>query len=81
MAKALAEVPVGFAGAGSASNGKKLFTAEEVAEIVAAAGGEEMKAVLKRVTAEALEQGAFGAPWLWVTSEKGKAEPFFGSDR
>ncbi len=81
MAKALAEVPAGFAGAGSASGGEKLFTAGEVAEIVAAAGGEEMKAVLKRVTAEALEKGAFGAPWLWVTPEGGKAEPFFGSDR
>ncbi|KAF7355355.1 Glutathione S-transferase kappa [Mycena sanguinolenta] len=31
--------------------------------------------------AEVLDQGAFGAPWLWVRDATGKEEPFFGSDR
>jgi glutathione S-transferase kappa 1 len=40
-----------------------------------------MKDLLTATTQEALDRGAFGAPWLWVTNEEGKSEPFFGSDR
>ena len=32
-------------------------------------------------TQKVLDQGAFGAPWMWVRNEEGKEEPFFGSDR
>lgn len=46
-----------------------------------AAGTKEVKELLTRATGEALERGAFGAPWLWVTNGEGRAEPFFGSDR
>lgn len=91
VARALADVPAGFAGPSpSPSPGsktavdgkKKLFTAEQVRAIVAAATeGEEMKSALKRVTQEALDKGAFGAPWLWVSDGNGGEEPFFGSDR
>ncbi|KAK3296115.1 thioredoxin-like protein [Chaetomium fimeti] len=58
-----------------------LFTEGEVDEVLAAAGTEEMKGLLKKTTQEALEKGAFGAPWLWVRDGRGREEPFFGSDR
>ncbi|KAH6850330.1 thioredoxin-like protein [Chaetomium sp. MPI-CAGE-AT-0009] len=58
-----------------------LFTEGEVEEVLAAAGTEEMKGLLKATTQEALEKGAFGAPWLWVRDGRGREEPFFGSDR
>lgn len=41
----------------------------------------EWKDRLTGNTKEALDQGAFGAPWMWVTNAKGVSEPFFGSDR
>lgn len=59
--------------------GKKLFTEEEVEKILKARGG--MKDVLMATTQRAVDQGAFGAPWIWVTNAKGEQEPFFGSDR
>jgi 2-hydroxychromene-2-carboxylate isomerase len=80
VAAALRAAPEGFAGAG-AGKGGLLFTGEEVKRILQAAGTEEMKGVLKATTQEALGKGAFGAPWLWVSDGRGRAEPFFGSDR
>jgi 2-hydroxychromene-2-carboxylate isomerase len=75
-------VPHGFDGPGAGTtNGKPLFTADEVQAIMRAAGSEEMKAVLKGTTQEALDRGAFGAPWLWVSADGKEGEPFFGSDR
>ncbi|KAH6624447.1 thioredoxin-like protein [Chaetomium sp. MPI-SDFR-AT-0129] len=71
----------GVEGDGNGKGGKKLFGEGQVREIVEAAGTEEMKGVLKRTTQEALDKGAFGAPWLWVVNGKGEGEPFFGSDR
>lgn len=59
--------------------GKKLFTQEDVKKIME--GRKEMKDKVKDMTAEAVEKGAFGAPWLWVTNDEGKGEAFFGSDR
>jgi 2-hydroxychromene-2-carboxylate isomerase len=41
----------------------------------------EIKDLLSSVTKEALDKGAFGAPWFWVTNDVGASEPFFGSDR
>ena len=41
----------------------------------------EWKDKLTANTKEALDQGAFGAPWMWVTNGMGVSEPFFGSDR
>ncbi|KAK0621189.1 thioredoxin-like protein [Bombardia bombarda] len=79
VAKALSEVSVGFDG--NSSKGTPLFTAQEVQTIMQAASSAEYKDLLKATTQEALERGAFGAPWLWVTNEAGVAEPFFGSDR
>ena len=82
----LAEAPVGFSateqGSGAVSDaGKRLFSAKEVKQILDNAEGQEMRDVLKQTTAKALELGAFGAPWMWVTDSAGRAEPFFGSDR
>lgn len=64
-------------------DGNKKFSADECAAILEAAQAREAKDALARATGEALERGAFGAPWLWVTPDGGdkKAEPFFGSDR
>lgn len=39
-----------------------------------------VKDTLKKATEEAIEQGAFGAPWIVVHTAKGP-EVFFGSDR
>ncbi|KAK3904378.1 glutathione S-transferase kappa 1 [Staphylotrichum tortipilum] len=79
VAAALASMPRNFTGAGTGEG--RMFTDEQIKAIVEAAGGAEMKDVLKKVTGEALGRGAFGAPWLWVTNGEGQGEPFFGSDR
>lgn len=60
-------------------SGKKLFTDEDVRAIME--GREGMKEKVKKETSDAVGKGAFGAPWLWVTNDEGKSEPFFGSDR
>lgn len=62
-----------------AKSGKKLFSAQDVEKIVT--GRAEMKSALSDATQKALDRGAFGAPWFWVTNRDGKSEPFFGSDR
>lgn len=82
LAKALAEARVGFKGAGSP--GKEtplLFSREEVERIMQATSSKEIKDLLTATTKEALDHGAFGAPWFWVTNAAGASEPFFGSDR
>ncbi|KAK3357581.1 thioredoxin-like protein [Lasiosphaeria hispida] len=81
VAKALSEAPVGFKGEEVKAGAERLFNGEEVKAIMAAAASQEVKDVLKATTQEALERGAFGAPWLWVTNSAGEAQPFFGSDR
>src|ERR1700745_3093189 len=57
------------------------YTGEEIRSILAAASSPEYKQALTNKTQEALDKGAFGAPWFWVRNKKGKEEPFFGSDR
>ncbi|KAI6783856.1 Dihydrofolate reductase-like protein [Emericellopsis cladophorae] len=59
--------------------GNRVFTQDDVERIMK--GREEMKERLKNTTQKAVELGAFGAPWLWVTNDSGKSQPFFGSDR
>lgn len=83
LAEALSELPVGFNGIEDSADtaGDKAFSTNEVKDILRAAASQDMKDVLKRSTQEALDQGAFGAPWLWVTNVGGEGEPFFGSDR
>ncbi|KAF5692510.1 glutathione S-transferase [Fusarium denticulatum] len=60
-------------------SGKKLFSDEDVEKIMN--GRESMKERVKDLTGEAVQKGAFGAPWLIVTRDDGKSEAFFGSDR
>ncbi|KAK1756165.1 glutathione S-transferase kappa 1 [Echria macrotheca] len=81
LIKALSEVSVGFKGHDGNGSKTKLFSADEVKAIMAGAGSQEMKDALKAATQQALEHGAFGAPWFWANNDKGKSEPFFGSDR
>lgn len=60
----------------------KVFDKKEAEEIIKAAQTPEIKQTLNDVTKHAVEKlGAFGCPWFWVHDGKGKAEPFFGSDR
>jgi 2-hydroxychromene-2-carboxylate isomerase len=75
LTKALCDVPAG------PESDARLFTLEEVEAVIQAAGTKEMKDLLRDKTQEALDHGAFGAPWLWVTNAAGVSEPFFGSDR
>ncbi|KAJ4423976.1 hypothetical protein N0V82_001405 [Gnomoniopsis sp. IMI 355080] len=62
-----------------AESGK--FSSTECEAIMAAATTQEIKDSLTGATQEALDRGAFGAPWLWATNGEGTGEPFFGSDR
>ncbi|KAG9257303.1 thioredoxin-like protein [Emericellopsis atlantica] len=73
LAQVLSEVTDG------GEQGNKVFTQDDVERIMK--GREEMKDRLKETTQRAVELGAFGAPWLWVTNDNGKSQPFFGSDR
>ncbi|TGO57230.1 hypothetical protein BOTNAR_0206g00120 [Botryotinia narcissicola] len=57
------------------------FDEKEVEEILQKATEKEWKDKLLANTKDALEKGAFGAPWMWVRNAEGKEEPFFGSDR
>ncbi|KAF7557027.1 hypothetical protein G7046_g6141 [Stylonectria norvegica] len=65
--------------AATTDDGERLFGDEEVRTIME--GREGMKERLKEVTGEAVERGAFGAPWLWVVDVEGRTGAFFGSDR
>jgi glutathione S-transferase kappa 1 len=58
-----------------------LFSDEQIKEIMQKATEKEWKDKLLANTQKALDLGAFGAPWLWVTNGQGISEPFFGSDR
>lgn len=59
----------------------KLFSLEQVDEILTAAGQKQWKDKLLVETQKVLDQGAFGSPWMWVRNGEGREEPFFGSDR
>jgi len=61
--------------------GRIQFTPEEISSILAATKDQAWKDVLTENTKKVLEQGAFRAPWMWVTNGEGKQGPFFGSDR
>jgi len=73
--------PTSGGGGGGGGGGRKLFTPDQVAQIMAATSAPEVKDTLKARVDEALKRGAFGAPWLWATDANGHGEPFFGSDR
>ncbi|PNH56723.1 hypothetical protein VD0003_g1040 [Verticillium dahliae] len=73
LAEVLADVP--------GPRGGKLFSADDVERIISGAKTQEAKNTLKAQTQKAIDQGAFRAPWFWVTNPQGKEEPFFGSDR
>ncbi|TEA15576.1 Glutathione S-transferase kappa 1 [Colletotrichum sidae] len=59
----------------------KLFAEADVRRIVEGAATQEIKDSVKKTTQEAIDRGAFGAPWIWAVNETGEGEPFFGSDR
>lgn len=57
------------------------FTPSETEAIIAATGEKKWKDALLAKTQEALDLGAFGAPWFHVINKKGEESMFFGSDR
>ena len=57
------------------------FDDAEVKEILRLMATKEYKDRLTANTKTALDQGAFGAPWFWLTNDIGESEPLFGSDR
>ena len=58
------------------------FTKSQVVDIMQAASTSKYKEALTATTKLAYEKlGAYGAPWFWITNDKGVSEPFFGSDR
>lgn len=59
--------------------GDKLFGQNDVKMIMD--GRNQTKDELRRETDRAVDLRSFGAPWFWVTNERGESEPFFGSDR
>ncbi|CAG8982731.1 hypothetical protein HYALB_00001012 [Hymenoscyphus albidus] len=59
----------------------KLYSSEQVEEIMGKAVDKSWKDLLVENTGKVLKLGAFGAPWMWVRNDKGEEEPFFGSDR
>lgn len=78
----LAEVPSVFPETSQTGRSSKtLFGSSDVQKILDAAASPEYKDALKRTTDDAVNKGAFGAPWLWVRNRLGQEEPFFGSDR
>jgi glutathione S-transferase kappa 1 len=58
-----------------------IFSNAELDDILAGATAAETKKMLTTNSENALEKGAYGAPWFWVTNSAGVSEPFFGSDR
>lgn len=58
------------------------YSESEIKDIMNAAKTKEYKDLLTNETKKCVEQyGAFGAPWFWLTNDKGEQEPLFGSDR
>lgn len=54
---------------------------EDIPKILEAAKTQKYKDMLSEQTKKAVELGAFGAPFFWMTNDKGVSEPLFGSDR
>ena len=82
LKRALLEVRAGFRGIESPGQASALlFNLHEVDAILQATQTKEIKDKVRDTTQEALDRGAFGAPWIWATNSAGKSEPFFGSDR
>ena len=54
---------------------------EDIPKILEAAKKPKYKDLLSAQTKKAVELGAFGAPFFWLTNDQGVSEPLFGSDR
>ncbi|TQN71325.1 Glutathione s-transferase kappa 2, partial [Colletotrichum shisoi] len=76
--QALADTPAKYP---QGDAGGRLFSEAEVRKILEGAATQEAKDAVKARTQEAVERGAFGAPWFWAVNDAGMGEPFFGSDR
>ncbi|KAK1640629.1 DSBA-like thioredoxin domain-containing protein [Colletotrichum phormii] len=81
LAKAIADAPKQYPPPAGGNTQEGLFSEADVKKILQGAGSQEIKDSVKAKTQEAIDHGAFGAPWFWAVNEQGKGEPFFGSDR
>ncbi|KAI8266628.1 Glutathione S-transferase kappa 1 [Colletotrichum sp. SAR11_239] len=79
LVKALADAPQEYPPPAGAQ--ARLFSEADVKKIMEGTATQEIKDAVKAKTQEAVERGAFGAPWFWAVNDEGKEEPFFGSDR
>ena len=59
----------------------EFFSSDESEQIWKDKDDAKVKEELKQTTAQALQCGAFGAPWIHVVRDDGKIADFFGSDR
>jgi len=57
------------------------LSSKEAEDVLARINDPEVKEKLKQNTEEAVRRGAFGAPTIFLFTEDGKEEMFFGSDR
>ncbi|WYZ40592.1 hypothetical protein EsH8_IV_000933 [Colletotrichum jinshuiense] len=82
LAKALADAPKQYPPPQAGVAGEdRLFSEADVKKILQGATTQEIKDSVKVKTQEAIDRGAFGAPWFWAVNDQGQGEPFFGSDR
>lgn len=85
LREALLAMPAGFAGGGgggSVAEGEpRQFSDSDVDRIMETARERRVGDQLRKNTDFALESGGFGAPWMLIRNDAGRAEPFFGSDR
>ncbi|OHE94636.1 DSBA-like thioredoxin domain-containing protein [Colletotrichum orchidophilum] len=81
LAKALVDAPKQYPPPANGTAQDRLFSEADVKKILQGAGSQEIKDSVKAKTQEAIDHGAFGAPWFWAVNDQGKGEPFFGSDR
>uniref|UniRef100_A0A0N4ZUE3 Glutathione S-transferase kappa n=1 Tax=Parastrongyloides trichosuri TaxID=131310 RepID=A0A0N4ZUE3_PARTI len=62
--------------------GKKIGLSEDlIKKLIEKTSSFEVKDLIKKNTDEAINDGAFGAPWIKVEREDGQSHSFFGSDR
>lgn len=59
----------------------RVFTGSEVEMMMVMSRNEHFKHTVRENTRQAVEDGAFGVPWIKVIKENGESECFFGNDR
>ncbi|TNY23776.1 thioredoxin-like protein [Rhodotorula diobovata] len=58
-----------------------LFSKAEIDKVVELSTSDKVKGLLKSESQQAVDEGAFGFPWIVVERDDGEKRSFFGSDR